>query len=64
MSGQGASPGARAPYDAGRARGTEHNAAPRKPASRLAGILHGCLKICTLYDEATARPHRGKAPSI
>ena len=51
------SPGARALYAAERARGTEHNPALRKVASRLAGILHGCLKTRTLYDEATAWPH-------
>jgi transposase len=54
----GASPGARALYDAERARGTEHNPALRKLASRLVGILHGCLKTRTLYDEATAWPHQ------
>jgi hypothetical protein len=53
-----ASPGARALYDAERARGTEHNPALRKVASRLVGILHGCLKTRTLYDEATAWSHR------
>ena len=58
----GASPGARALYDAERARGTEHNAALRKLANRLVGILHGCLKTRTLYDEATAWPHREKTP--
>jgi hypothetical protein len=52
-----ASPGARALYDAERASGAEHNAALRKLASRLVGILHGCLKTRTLYDEATAWPH-------
>jgi hypothetical protein len=39
------------------ARGTEHNPALRKVANRLVGILHGCLKTRTLYDEATAWPH-------
>jgi transposase len=53
-----ASPGARALYDAERARGMEHNPALRKLASRLVGILHGCLKTRTLYDEATAWPHQ------
>ena len=52
------SPGARALYDAERASGTEHNAALRKVANRLVGILHGCLKTRTLYDEATAWSHR------
>ena len=51
------SPGARALYDAERASGTEHNPALRKVANRLVGILHGCLKTRTLYDEATAWPH-------
>ena len=51
-----------APYDAERASGTGHNPALRKLASRLVGILHGCLKTRTLYDEATAWPHREKAP--
>jgi len=53
-----ASPGARALYDAERARGTEHNAALRKLANRLVGILHGCLKTRTPYDEATAWPQQ------
>ena len=54
--------GARALYDAERASGTEHNAALRKLANRLVGILHGCLKTRTLYDEATAWPHQEKTP--
>jgi hypothetical protein len=62
LSALGASPGARALYDAERARGTEHNAALRKLANRLVGILHGCLKTRTLYDEATAWPHQEKTP--
>jgi hypothetical protein len=52
-----ASPGARAYYDQLTARGTEHNAALRQLANRLVGILHGCLKTRTCYDEATAWPH-------
>ena len=51
-----ASPGARAYYDQLRARGTGHRAALRQLANRLVGILHGCLKTRTLYDEATAWP--------
>ena len=51
-----ASPGARACYDRQRARGASHNAALRQLANRLTGILHGCLKTRTLYDEATAWP--------
>jgi transposase len=53
-----ASPGARALYDAERDRGTEHNPALRKLANRLVGILHGCLKTHTPYDEATAWPQQ------
>jgi transposase len=55
-----ASPGARAFYDDLRARGLEHNDALRRLASRLVGILHGCLKTRTRYDEATAWSHRGE----
>jgi transposase len=55
-----ASPGARAYYDHHRARGAEHNAALRQLANRLVGILHGCLKTRTLYDETTAWPHRAE----
>ena len=51
-----ASPGARAYYDPHRARGAGHHAALRQLANRLVGILHGCLKTRTLYDEATAWP--------
>ena len=51
------SPGARAYYDRQRARGASHNAALRQLANRLVGILHGCLKTRTLYDETTAWSH-------
>ena len=51
-----ASPGARACYAAQRARGAGHRTALRHLANRLTGILHGCLKTRTLYDEATAWP--------
>jgi transposase IS116/IS110/IS902 family protein len=57
-----ASPGARAFYDALRARGIEHNDALRRLANRLTGTLHGCLKTRTLYDEATAWSHRENLP--
>ncbi len=57
-----ASPGARAHYDGLRARGIEHNDALRRLANRLVGILHGCLKTRTLYDEATAWSHRQNLP--
>ncbi len=56
-----ASAGARAFYDDLRARGIEHNDALRRLANRLVGILHGCLKTRTLYDEATAWSHREKS---
>lgn len=49
-----ASPGALAYYQQLRARGTGHHAALRQLSNRLVGILHGCLKTRTLYDEATA----------
>jgi transposase len=57
-----ASPGARAFYDQQRAKGIEHNDALRRLANRLVGILHGCLKTRTLYDEATAWGHRENLP--
>ena len=57
-----ASPGARAFYDQQRAKGIEHNDALRRLANRLVGILHGCLKTRTLYDEATAWSHRQNLP--
>jgi transposase len=58
LSALGSSPGARAFYDAQRAAGVEHNAALRTLANRLVGILHGCLKTRTTYDESTAWSHR------
>jgi transposase len=57
-----ASPGARAFYGEHRAKGLEHNDALRRLANRLVGILHGCLKTRTLYDEATAWGHRQNLP--
>jgi Transposase/Transposase IS116/IS110/IS902 family len=54
------SPGARAYYDAIRARGASHHAALRQLANRLVGILHGCLKTRTLYDEDTAWAHHSQ----
>jgi transposase len=53
-----ASPGARAYYDELRARGAGHHAALRQLANRLVGILHGCLKTRTPYNEKTAWSHR------
>jgi transposase len=52
-----ASPGARACYDKQRARGLGHNPALRQLSNRLVGILHGCLKTRTRYNEATAWPN-------
>jgi len=57
------SPGARAYYDRQRARGCGHNAALRQLANRLVGILHGCLKTGTLYDETTAWSQRANSPT-
>ena len=51
------SPGATAYYRQLRARHIGHQAALRKVANRLVGILHGCLKTHTRYDEATAWSH-------
>jgi transposase len=50
------SPGAHAYYDKQRARGLSYNAALRQLANRLVGILHGCLKTRTNYNESTAWP--------
>ena len=52
------SPGARGYYDDLRARETGHDDAMRRVASRLVGILHGCLKTGSRYDEITAWSHR------
>jgi hypothetical protein len=52
-----ASPGARAYYDALKARKIGHHAALRQLANRLVGVLHGCLKTGTKYDERTAWHH-------
>jgi hypothetical protein len=55
------SPGARAYYQQLRARNIGHQAALRQLANRLVGILHGCLKTHTPYDEHTAWAHQTKA---
>ena len=52
------SPGARAFYDQRKAAGDLHHQALRALANRLVGILHGCLKHRTPYDEHTAWAHR------
>src|SRR6478609_7880353 len=51
------SPGARAYYQQLRAKNVGHQAALRQLANRLVGILHGCLKTHTPYDENTAWSH-------
>lgn len=51
------SPGARAYYQQLRERGTGHQTALRLLGNRLVGILHGCLKTRTAYDETTAWAH-------
>ena len=51
------SPGARRYYDAHRAAGAGHHQALRAVSNRLVGILHGCLRHGTRYDETTAWAH-------
>jgi len=48
------SPGARAFYDRQRARGATHYQALRTLANRLVGILHGCLRTQSCYNEHLA----------
>ncbi len=48
----------RAYYDQLRARDVDDNAALRQIGNRLVGILDGCLKHRTTYDQATAWSHR------
>jgi transposase len=52
------SPGAKAFYAQHRANGDRHNQALRALGNRLVGILHGCLKTHTPYDEHLAWGHR------
>ena len=52
------SPGGREFYDQRKAAGDEHHQALRALANRLVGVLHGCLKHRTPYDEHTAWAHR------
>jgi transposase len=56
-----ASPGARAFYDQRRTAGDTHNRALRALGNRLVGILHGCLRHHTPYNEHTAWAHRAEA---
>ncbi|HZO69885.1 MAG TPA: hypothetical protein VFB74_33230, partial [Kribbellaceae bacterium] len=44
-------------YKALRERGIGHHAAIRQLGNRLVGILHGCLKTATTYNETTAWAH-------
>jgi transposase len=53
-----ASPGARAFYDQRRDAKDSHHQALRALGNRLVGILHGCLRHHTRYDEPTAWAHR------
>ena len=55
------SPGARAFYDQHRANGDTHHQALRALGNRLVGILHGCLRHHTPYDEHKAWAHRQTA---
>jgi len=55
------SPGARLFYDQHRAAGDTHHQALRALGNRLVGILHGCLRHHTPYDEHTAWAHRTPA---
>ncbi len=55
------SPGCRVFYDQHRAKGDGHHQALRALGNRLVGILHGCLKHHTHYDEHTAWAHRQPA---
>lgn len=55
------SPGARAFYDSHRTRGATHHQALRTLSNRLVGILDGCLRHRSTYNEATAWAHRQTA---
>jgi transposase len=55
------SPGARAFYDQHRAAGDLHHQALRALGNRLVGILHGCLRHHSTYDENKAWAHRQPA---
>jgi transposase len=57
------SPGARRYYDKQRARDLDYNPSLRQLGNRLVGILHGCLKTRTHYDETTAWAHHGQLPA-
>jgi len=59
-----ASPGARTFYDHRRGAGDLHHQALRALGNRLVGILHGCLRHHTAYDEHKAWAHRQPAPQL
>jgi hypothetical protein len=52
------SPGARAFYDQRRAAEDSHHQALRALGNRLVGVLHGCIRHRTLYNEHAAWAHR------
>jgi hypothetical protein len=54
------SPGARRYYDELRDRHNDHDAALRALGNRLVGILDGCLRHHSLYDEQLAWGHRSE----
>lgn len=56
------SPGARAYYDQRRQAGDSHHKALRALGNRLVGILHGCLRTHTPYNEHIAWAHRPENP--
>lgn len=58
------SPGARAFYDQHRTAGDLHHQALRALGNRLVGILHGCLRHHSAYDEDKAWAHRHTTPDI
>jgi transposase len=58
------SPGCRAFYDQHRTNGDLHHQALRALGNRLVGILHGCLKHHTPYNEHPAWAHRQTPNSI
>jgi len=58
LPGLGVVTGARALYHTRRAAGDTHSSALRAVANRLVGILHGCLRTHTTYNEHLAWGHR------
>jgi transposase len=60
----GSSAGARAFYDQRRNAGDLHHQALRALGNRLVGILHGCLRHRTHYNEHKAWAHRQTSPKI